>query len=475
MQLLTEIPYRRDSARLFAPIAARPWGVFLDSGRPFCETGRYDILTADPYMTLVTRGTVTEISTRAGVALSPEDPFALLRRALGERPKPLAQPPRATPGESPAAPADPPFRGGAAGWFGYDLGRRIERLPVLAEDQEQIPDMAVGLYDWALVVDHTERRSWLVSAGRDARTREHWADLVMCFSKPGSRPAAQFHITGPVRSNMTQAQYKAAFERVQAYILDGDCYQVNLAQRFVAPAAGNAWSAYRQLRQLNPAPFSAYLSTPFAKVMSSSPERFLQLRNGSVETRPIKGTRPRGSNPEADAMLARALSQSPKDRAENLMILDLMRNDLGRVCDIGSVRVPRLFAVERFANIHHLVSTVTGRLAAGEDAASLLRACFPGGSITGAPKIRAMEIIEALEPHRRGVYCGAIGYLGFDGAMDTNIAIRTLVYGAGTVRLWAGGGIVHDSDVEQEYQETFDKAAPLLRLLQGERLARVGP
>jgi para-aminobenzoate synthetase component 1 len=479
MQLLTEIPYCRDSAQLFAPIAARPWGVFLDSARPFCETGRYDILTADPYITLATRGAVTEISTRDGVALSPEDPFALLRRALEGRldapGEPLCEPPRAATGMRSAAPSDLPFRGGAAGWFGYDLGRRIERLPVLAEDQEQIPDMAVGLYDWALVVDHAERRGWLVGAGRDARTPERWADLVARFSEPVARPVAQFHVTGPVRSNMTKAQYAAAFERVQAYILNGDCYQVNLAQRFAAPATGDAWSAYRELRQLNPAPYSAYLSTPFAKVMSSSPERFLHLRDGLVETRPIKGTRPRGSNPEADAALARALLESPKDRAENLMILDLLRSDLGRACEIGSVRVPDLFALERCANVHHLVSTVTGRLAAGQDAASLLRACFPGGSITGAPKIRAMQIIEALEPHRRGVYCGAIGYLGFDGTMDTNIAIRTLVYGAGTVRLWAGGGIVHDSAVEQEYQETFDKAAPLLRLLEGEPFARVGP
>jgi para-aminobenzoate synthetase component 1 len=269
-----------------------------------------------------------------------------------------------------------------------------------------------------------------------------------------------------LRSNLAHADYARAFERVQAYIRAGDCYQVNLAQRFAAPAEGDPWTSYCRLRQLNPAPFSAYLQTPFGQVLSSSPERFLALRDRRVETRPIKGTRPRSPDPQADAELQRALAESPKDRAENLMIVDLLRNDLGRVCRPGSIEVPTLFAIETYASVHHLVSTVRGALRAGEDAASLLRACFPGGSITGAPKIRAMEIIEELEPHRRGVYCGAIGYLGFDGAMDTNIAIRTLVNSAGQVRFWSGGGLVHDSDLEQEYRETFDKAERLIQLLE---------
>jgi para-aminobenzoate synthetase component 1 len=459
MALLEELPYRADSALLFEALADRPWAVFLDSCRPQAEGGRYDILAADPYLTLATRGAVTRIHSQAGVSLSPQDPFALLRDALGERSAPVA---------------GLPFAGGAIGWLGYDLGRRIERLPVLARDAENMPDMAVGLYDWAVVVDHGERRCWLVGAGRDPRTLARWPELLRTFAEPAPMRTRAFRLRSPVRSNLTRARYAAAFARIQAYIRAGDCYQVNFAQRFAARAAGDAWSAYRGLRRLNPAPFAAYLSTPFAKVMSSSPERFLSLRDGRVQTKPIKGTRPRGVNPEADSTLARALSESAKDRAENLMIVDLLRNDLGRVCRTGSVRVPELFAVESYAAVHHLVSTVTGELADGEDAASLLRACFPGGSITGAPKIRAMEIIESLEPQRRGVYCGAIGYLGFDGAMDSNIAIRTLVHAAGTVRFWAGGGIVHDSEMEQEYRETFDKAAPLLRLLEGEPLADVG-
>jgi para-aminobenzoate synthetase component 1 len=236
-------------------------------------------------------------------------------------------------------------------------------------------------------------------------------------------------------------------------------------------ARGEPWLAYRTLRRINAAPFSAYLSTPYGQILSASPEQFLKLSAGSVETRPIKGTRPRSSDPAQDRAAAAALQMSVKDRAENLMIVDLLRNDLGKTCAPGSVKVPKLFALESFATVHHLVSTVTGRLAAGYDALDLLRGCFPGGSITGAPKLRAMEIIEELEPHRRGVYCGAIGYLGFDGGMNTNIAIRTAVHSEGTMRFWAGGGIVADSVMEAEYQESFDKAAAMLKLVEQEHRA----
>ncbi|MFP4278803.1 MAG: aminodeoxychorismate synthase component I [Halochromatium sp.] len=498
MARLTELPYRPDSTALFAPFSGRPWAMLLDSAQPGCATGRWDILVADPSATLVTRGAMTEIRDAHGCRRSAEDPFALLRAALGEREGP--------------APAGLPFAGGAVGWFGYDLARRIERLPVRAIDAEDLPEMAIGVFDWALLVDHQERRSWLVGADRDTRTPARWPRLVeQCstassglaaarpvavagerLAAPGPLPATTdparhgsagraahpppqaieschtgdpLRALAPLRSNLSEAAYTNAFGRVQAYIRAGDCYQVNLAQRFAAPAKGDPWAAYRRLRMLNPAPFSAYLKTPFGEVLSSSPERFLALRHGQVETRPIKGTRPRGATPGEDAALRQALTQSEKDRAENLMIVDLLRNDLGRVCRPGSIRVPALFDIETYASVHHLVSTVRGELRNDEDAASLLRACFPGGSITGAPKIRAMEIIEELEPHRRGVYCGAIGYLGFDGAMDTNIAIRTIVHNGGQVRFWAGGGLVVDSDPEQEYRETYDKASRLMQLL----------
>lgn len=447
---LTSIPYRQDSAELFEAIADEPWAVFLDSGRPRSTAGRMDILAARPYATLVTRGGMTEICRFGEVTLSPADPFELLRHYLAAdgQPTPL------------------PFAGGAIGYFAYDLGRRIERLPSKSRDAEAIPEMAVGLYDWAVVVDHERGESRLVAAGRDPRTEADWNGLLALFSDPPlpefRRP---FRVTGEVSINFDRSGYQQAFSRIQRYIAAGDCYQVNLAQRFSVPVSGDHWLGYQALRRLNPAPYSAYLNHPAVRILSSSPERFLEVKQGRVETKPIKGTRPRAAAPEADSALARELKSSEKDRAENLMIVDLLRNDLGKVCTLSSVAVPRLFEIESFVTVHHLVSTVTGHLADGVDAVALLRAAFPGGSITGAPKLRAMEIIEELEPHRRGVYCGAVGWLGFNGDMDSNIAIRTMVSSDSQLRFWAGGGIVADSRADEEYQECLDKAAAMLRLV----------
>ncbi len=457
--LLTELPYQADSARLFEAIADLPWAVFLDSGRHYPAQSRYDILSAQPYVRLVTRGALTEIYGDA-VELSREDPFSLLKRALAV---------------DPACGGELPFCGGAIGYFGYDLARRLERLPTIAEDAERIPEMAVGIYDWAVVVDHVERRSWLVGQGRDPDTDLKWSRLAGMFSDPPrERARAPFRILSPVASNLTHDAYARAFRKIRGYIHDGDCYQVNLAQRFSAAASGDPWLAYQRLRIINPAPFSAYLNTPYAQILSASPERFLKVEGGRVETKPIKGTRPRAGHARLDAELIEELRASGKDRAENLMIVDLLRNDLSKNCALGTVKVPKLFEVESFATVHHLVSTVTGELRAGRDALDLLRGCFPGGSITGAPKLRAMQIIEELEPHRRNIYCGALGYISHHGDMDTNIAIRTLVSSAGWIHAWAGGGIVADSEREAEYQETLDKAQPLLRLLRGASIPDVG-
>ncbi len=451
MLLRTELPYRADSAALFETVADLPWAVFLDSGGHQLTQSRYDIIAAEPHTTLVTHGKLTEIRSDA-IELSREDPLTLLRRHLDI---------------DPAGACDLPFTGGALGYFSYDLGRRFERLPALAEDTEKMPEMAVGIYDWAVVVDHLDQRSWLVSQGRCVDTHARWRELVARFSaERAERARVPFRITAPLASNLTRDAYAKAFTRVLDYIVAGDCYQINLAQRFAAPAAGDPWLAYQALRIINPAPYAAYLNTPHGQVLSASPERFLRLARRQVETKPIKGTRPRAGHPRVDAELATELRASEKDRAENVMIVDLLRNDLSKNCEPGSVRVPKLFEVESFATVHHLVSTVTGTLRQGRDALDLLRGCFPGGSITGAPKLRAMQIIEELEPHRRGVYCGAIGYIGGDGDMDLNIAIRTLVYARGTISFWAGGGIIADSRLADEYQETFDKAAAMLKLLQ---------
>ena len=268
-----------------------------------------------------------------------------------------------------------------------------------------------------------------------------------------------------VRSSFTPEDYLAAVTRVREYILAGDIFQTNFSQRFEAPLHEAPWELYLRMRQRNAAPFAAFFDTPEAAILSASPERFLRVDvERRVETRPIKGTRPRGIGPEHDGALGRALTESAKDRAENLMIVDLMRNDLSRVCSPGTVRVPELFALERYATVHHLVSTVVGQLAPGHDAFDLLRASFPGGSITGAPKVRAMEIIAELEPSQRSVYCGSIGYWSLTGALDTNIAIRTVIAPSGLDRVYfnAGGGIVADSDPEQEYRETLDKARGMI-------------
>jgi len=420
----------------------------LDSGFPQSKQGRYDIIAADPVCTLVTKGDITEI-TRNNVTLhSNLDPFDLVKAQLL---------PHITGFD------DLPFNGGAIGYFSYDLARRLEKLPVIANDAEDIADMVIGIYNWAIIVDHHQQKSFLV--GHECSQQE-WDDLIAQFNAlPIQDNPDTFEVTSAISSNMVKALYTEAFNRIKQYLKEGDCYQVNLAQRFVAECEGNPWAAYLLLRQLNAAPFSCYLNLPDLQILSSSPERFLKLSKGLVETKPIKGTRPRKQDEIEDLLQIKSLENSNKDKAENLMIVDLLRNDISKTCKKGSVKVPVIFNIESYATVHHLVSTVTGLLADDQHALDLLKSCFPGGSITGAPKIRAMEIIEELEPNRRGVYCGAIGYIGFNGNMDTNIAIRTLVHSNNTIRFWAGGGIVYDSVVDDEYQESFDKASAMLALL----------
>ncbi|MDC9729207.1 MAG: aminodeoxychorismate synthase component I [Methyloprofundus sp.] len=443
------LPYLADSARLFAHIANQPWSIFLDSGLAEKRQGRFDILAAEPTATLVTVANETTICSGGTCEISQDDPFNLIKNYL--------------PFEN--AFPELPFNGGAMGYFSYDLGRRLEILPSLAEDAENIPDMAVGIYQWAIIVDHQEKKSYLVG---NVEADQKWQDLIQTFSDyPTSElDNTEFKVTTAVKSNMTETVYAQAFDRIKNYLQEGDCYQVNLAQRFMAECEGNLWTAYCALRKLNSAPFSGYFNVPGVQILSSSPERFLKVSAGCVETKPIKGTRPRKTTSKENQQQIDALKSSPKDRAENLMIVDLLRNDISKNCVDGSVKVPKLFDVESYATVHHLVSTVSGKLKSEHHALDLLRSCFPGGSITGAPKIRAMEIIEELEPNRRGVYCGSLAYIGFDGNMDSNITIRTLVHSNNKLRFWAGGGIVYDSVSKDEYQESFDKAAAMLTLLE---------
>jgi para-aminobenzoate synthetase component I len=468
-----------------------PYLLFLDSSGGTSSPGethplgQFSFLAADPALVVRSKARVTEIEDGRGWRRVDQDPLAVARDLLSH-------------GAAEPIPGIPPFQGGMAGYVGYDFGAVLERLPSARYDDLSIPDVLLGLYDWVIAWDHRIGAAWIVSTGlpaaagaREKRARERLEEVrrraagqsgkPMEERRVGDRPSAappdacpSYPVIGVdqaerlgLRSTFTHRDYLGAVARVREYIRAGDIFQANLSQRFEAPLAEPSFQLYSRLRQRNPAPFAAYLDFGGPVVASASPERFLLLDEAKrqVETRPIKGTRPRGLGPMHDAALGRALTESDKDRAENVMIVDLLRNDLSRVCRPGTVRVPELFALEHHPTVHHLVSTVVGELDPGADAIDLLRAAFPGGSITGAPKIRAMEIIAELEPTRRAVYCGSIGYLSVTGAMDTSIVIRTYLALRGRVYFQAGGGIVADSDPEQEYRETVDKARALIECL----------
>lgn len=421
--------------------------MLLESAGPLGTDNGFDIITADPLATLETRGEVTTLRIGANISKHHEDPLALLAHTQQQ-----------LLGELDLCATHLPFIGGALGLFGYDLGRRFERLPVQAAADIAVPDMAVGIYDWALLRNVATGDWQLVHWGDKAGL----ANRLAWLEQQQAKPAPSFALQGSWQSNMSRAEYGEKFARIQEYLAAGDCYQINLTQRFSAPYQGDEWQAYCLLATANKAPFSAFIRLPESTLLSLSPERFLLLDGRHIETKPIKGTRPRHPDPAIDRQVAQELAQADKDRSENLMIVDLLRNDIGRVSRLGSVSVPHLFAVESFPAVHHLVSTIHGELDARWQGVDLLRACFPGGSITGAPKIRAMEIIEELEPQRRNAYCGSIGYLSQHGRMDTSICIRTLIAEAGRLHCWAGGGIIADSDADSEYQETYDKVALIL-------------
>ncbi|EKM23450.1 aminodeoxychorismate synthase component I [Vibrio sp. HENC-03] len=442
------LDYANDLAiSLFSRIEQQPWAMLLRSASETHIDSRFDVLVANPITTLETVAGETQIKTDTQEFVSQDDPFSLLDE--------LQQ--QLLPNLELGADWDLPFVGGALGYFSYDLGRRVESMPELATKDLQTPDMAVGLYEWALVVDHKLKKACLV--GQNIEQAWQW------LNSQSPADVEDFKLIGDWQSNMTQTSYASRFDRVQEYLLSGDCYQINLAQRFNAPYKGSEWQAYTKLEAANQAPFSAFIRMPNSAIISVSPERFLELKDNVIETKPIKGTRPRSQNAELDQANAHDLQTAEKDQAENLMIVDLLRNDIGRVASPGSVHVPKLFDIESFPAVHHLVSTIRADLDTQYSAADLLRACFPGGSITGAPKVRAMQIIEELEPHRRSAYCGSIGYISRHGRMDTSITIRTLVAEDNKLYAWAGGGVVADSDCAAEYQETLDKLSKILPAL----------
>ncbi|MGQ9533140.1 MAG: aminodeoxychorismate synthase component I [Desulfotomaculales bacterium] len=496
--VVERLPVAPDPVALFAVLGGpeRSYSALLDSALACSWLGRYSFVLPEPFLVLRGRGRDLTVLTEEGVTNLRGDPFEALRELLQQYRRPRTEAPF-------------PFRGGAVGYFAYDLGRQIEALPVRARDDLALPEMHLGFHDLVVAVDHLKKEVYACSSGLSAgaagNTRRAarrlaalrkrlerggdpapdlpegamWRQIPGRTGVPAGQPNRKPEETAPppVRPvledegdltrlglgfHFTRATYCAAVERAREYIAAGDIFEVNLSQRLEAPLSAPPWHLYRILRAVNPAPFAAYLNFPEAAVVCASPERFLRLHNGMVETRPIKGTRPRGRTPEEDRRLREELWRSEKDRAELTMIIDLERNDLGRVCAVGSVHVPELFCLEEYATVFHLVSTVRGRLAPGKDVVDLLRATFPGGSITGAPKIRAMEIIEELEPVRRGIYTGSIGWIGFDGDCDLNIVIRTIIVKEGTAYFQVGGAVTADSVPEQEYLETLDKARALI-------------
>ena len=437
---ITELPWQADP--LPGLLAIRDMGhpVLLDSAAHDDPRGRYSIMAASPVQLI-----------RAEDNEPGRYTLDRLRSALAQ----LA--PAQWPDDLPL-----PFGAGALGFISYDFGRALEPLPSQALDDIPLPSLQMGIYNWSLISDNRQQQRWLVC--HPSVTADQEQTLLHTLTTVTTEPDG-FSLRQPFKSDQDRAAYLASFSRIQHYIQAGDCYQVNLTQRFTAPCQGDPLAAYRLLRQACPVPFAAYLESEGHAVLSLSPERFLQVTDGQVETRPIKGTRPRGTTPEQDRALAEELRNSPKDRAENLMIVDLLRNDLGRSCAFGSVKVPELFHIETYPNVHHLVSSISAALKPGLDALELLAGAFPGGSITGAPKIRAMQIIEELEPVRRSLYCGSIGYIGCEGQMDLNIAIRSLVHQDDHLYCWGGGGIVADSDGEEEYQESLTKVRVLMESL----------
>ncbi len=426
-------------------IAQKDWGVVLETADFEEHKNGYSILAFAPIIRLkLENGTLCcegfELANK-----SASDPFSAMKEILNHYQS--------------KANLELPFTGGFLGYLGYDLGRQLESLPEIAIKDIELPDFAMGFYATAVILDH--KRSQLLITGIDGYQQQA-DDLFNLCKNPQQQQSTNFKLQSDWQSNMTITDYAEKFAKVKNHIIAGDCYQVNLAQRWQAPYQGEPYQAYLLLKEKNEAPFSAYMNIYNHAIISISPERFISASNGFCETRPIKGTRPRSNNLGEDEKLANELLKSEKDQAENVMIVDLLRNDFSKVCKPHSVKVTGLCELESFAAVHHLVSTISGELENHLDNTDLLEACFPGGSITGAPKIRAMEIIEQLEPHRRSAYCGSIGYLSCNGNMDTSISIRTLVCNQKNIYCWAGGGLVIDSVMEQEFQETFQKVSKIL-------------
>lgn len=444
-----QVPMDLNPYELLCCFEGMPHPVLLESAAEAGGLGRYSIVAAAPQFCFESIGNRCSI-TREG---NPEeqctdDPLAVLKKLMKTYESDYRGP--------------LPFYGGAIGSFSYDLKNQLEQLPDTAQRDIPFPDIWLGFYHWAFIFDHQEKSLYLVVSEWEADQDRCFEELMNLLKRKESEVTSRTlpkRITPPVfETNMTKEHYLDAIAKVRNYIRSGDIYQVNYTQRFQTTLEGDARTLYGKMRQVNPAPFAAYIDTGAFQVVSASPERFIRVKDRTIETRPIKGTRPRGMTPEEDAANREELLTSEKDQAELLMIVDLERNDLGRLAETGTVEVTELFKLETYATVFHLVATVKARLREGLDTVDCLRATFPGGSITGAPKIRAMEIIDELEPTARNLYTGAIGYMGYNGDADFNIVIRTILCKEQKAWFQVGGGIVWDSDPQLEYEECMHKA-----------------
>lgn len=446
-----DIPSAFSAETLFAHFSEQPWSMLFDSAGHADEDNRFDILLHSPVKTIVTTQTTTIIADTDGnnEDVSENDPITIAQNTHRDFVENITF-------NDPTLAQQLPFLVGIAGAFSYDLGRHFEYLPTPFAHTLDCPDMALGVYDRSLIYDRLTQR-WFECRPKDSPP----------FQLRDTLPEwSAFDLTEQWRANTTEQEYKNKLARIHDYLVAGDCYQVNFAQRFSARYDGSEYQAYLRLREANRAPYSVFMRLPTCCILSISPERFLSVQNNHVETKPIKGTRPRSHDPVVDQRLATELLNSEKDRAENLMIVDLLRNDISKHCQPNSVQVPSPFALESYAAVHHMVSTVVGELNPNSSPFELLRDAFPGGSITGAPKVRAMQIIDELENSPRSIYCGSMGYFGAQNDMDTSICIRTVLACNGELHCWAGGGIVLDSDPTAEYQESLDKVNKILPVLQ---------
>lgn len=441
------LPYTSDSCALFTKLKHLPFPVFLDSAAPLSDYGRFDIICAQPE-------TIFSFNSSSYESI---DTFLF---NSGKQLKAVS--------DNYLHADDLPFCGGAIGYLSYNFGELSlgKRKPATASSSSNCPPEAhIGIYPWVIVVDHERQRSELVAQA--GLSEQSLAEIEQLILDDSETPTAllPFKLDSEFSSSLDATKYQQAFKRIQDYIHAGDCYQINLTRAFSASYQGDSWRAYRGLREAAAAPYSAYIDLGDSQILSFSPERLLSANNGALQTQPIKGTAARDPDPDKDLALAKALQQSIKNRAENVMIVDLLRNDFSKSCVAASVKTEQLCELQSFRTVHHLVSTVSGQLRPDYSPFTALLNCFPGGSITGAPKHRAMEIIREIEPHQRGVYCGSIFYLGAGGKMDSNITIRSFVCADNTITGWAGGGIVADSNVDEEFVETETKIGKLLQAL----------